>query len=102
MIPERKMKKLLLLSVLATSGLAQAAEAIPDVVKLFSEQQNIKIIKKIDAAVRVLNNIEVKQKQNLLNMGGVIDLLESVIVDLQKMDIEATLNKENVEGEEKE
>lgn len=43
------MKKLLLLSVLATSGLAQAAEAIPDVVKLFSEQQNIKIIKKIDA-----------------------------------------------------
>ena len=52
------------------------------------------IIKKIDAAVRVLNN--------LLNMGGVIDLLESVIVDLQKMDIEATLNKENVEGEEKE
>ena len=60
------------------------------------------IIKKIDAAVRVLNNIEVKQKQNLLNMGGGIDLLESVIVDLQKMDIEATLNKENVEGEEKE
>lgn len=60
------------------------------------------IIKKIDAAVRVLNNIEVKQKQNLLNMGGVIDLLESVIVDLQKMDIETTLNKENVEGEEKE
>ena len=60
------------------------------------------IIKKIDAAVRVLNNIEVKQKQNLLNMGGAIDLLESVIVDLQKMDIEATLNKENAEGEEKE
>ena len=52
------------------------------------------IIKKIDAAVRVLNNIEVKQKQNLLNMGGVIDLLESVI--------EATLNNENAEGEEKE
>ncbi len=60
------------------------------------------IIKKIDAAVRVLNNIEVKQKQNLLNMGGVIDLLESVIVDLQKMDIETTLNKEDIEGEEKE
>lgn len=60
------------------------------------------VIKKIDAAVRVLNNIEVKQKQNLLNMGGVIDLLGSVIGDLQKMDIEATLNKEDVEGEEKE
>lgn len=60
------------------------------------------IIKKIDAAVRVLNNIEVKQKQNLLNMGGVIDLLESVIGDLQKMDIETTLNKEDIEGEEKE
>ena len=37
-----------------------------------------------------------------MNMGGVIDLLESVIGDLQKMDIEATLNKEDVEGEEKE
>ena len=60
------------------------------------------IIKKIDAAVRVLNNIEVKQKQNLLNLGVFIDLLESVIVDLQKMDIEATLNKEDIEGEEKE
>ena len=43
------MKKLLLISLLVTSGLAQAAEAIPDVVKNFSEQQNIKIIKKIDA-----------------------------------------------------
>ena len=43
------MKKLLLISLLVTSGLAQAAEAIPDVVKTFSEQQNIKIIKKIDA-----------------------------------------------------
>ena len=60
------------------------------------------IIKKIDAAVRVLNNIEVKQKQNLLNMGGVIDLLEGVIIDLQKMDIDTTLNKEDVDGEEKE
>ena len=43
------MKKLLLLSALTASGLAQAAEAIPDVVKHFSEQQNIKIIKKLDA-----------------------------------------------------
>jgi thiol:disulfide interchange protein DsbG len=43
------MKKLLLISLLVTSGLAQAAEAIPDVVKTFSEQQDIKIIKKIDA-----------------------------------------------------
>ena len=43
------MKKLLLLSALATSGLVQAADAIPDVVKHFSEQQNIKIIKKLDA-----------------------------------------------------
>lgn len=60
------------------------------------------IIKRIDTAVRVLNNIEVKQKQNLLNMGGVIDLLEGVIIDLQKMDIDATLNKEDVDGEEKE
>jgi thiol:disulfide interchange protein DsbG len=45
------MKKLLLISLLVTSGLAQAAEAIPDVVKTFSEQQDIKIIKKIDAPV---------------------------------------------------
>lgn len=33
------MKKLLLLSALAASGLTQAADAIPDVVKQFSEQQ---------------------------------------------------------------
>jgi thiol:disulfide interchange protein DsbG len=43
------MNKLLLLSALVSSGLAQAAEAIPDVVKHFSEQQDIKIIKKLDA-----------------------------------------------------
>ncbi|ELH8607611.1 thiol:disulfide interchange protein DsbG [Enterobacter asburiae] len=43
------MKKLLLLSALATSGLVQAADAIPEVVKHFGEQQNIKIIKKLDA-----------------------------------------------------
>ena len=42
-------EKLLLLSALATSGLARAADAIPDVVKQFSEQQQIKIIKKLDA-----------------------------------------------------
>lgn len=60
------------------------------------------VIKKIDAAVRVLNNIEVKQKQNLLNMGGVIDLLESVIADLQKMNIEATLNKGASDNKEEE
>ena len=40
------MRKLLLLSALATSGLVQAAEDIPDVVKHFSEQQQINIIKK--------------------------------------------------------
>jgi thiol:disulfide interchange protein DsbG len=48
-MPEMRMKKLLLLSVLAVSGLAHATEAVPDVVKNFSEQQGIKIIKKIDA-----------------------------------------------------
>jgi hypothetical protein len=40
------MKKLLLLSLLATSGLAQAAEAIPDVVKTFSEQQTLRSLRK--------------------------------------------------------
>lgn len=58
------------------------------------------IIKKVDAAIRVLNNIEVKQKQNLLNMGGVIDLLESVSADLQKMDIESTLDIKEEENKE--
>ena len=43
------MKKLLLLSVLSVSGLAHATDTVPDVVKNFSEQQGIKIIKKIDA-----------------------------------------------------
>jgi thiol:disulfide interchange protein DsbG len=43
------MKKLLLLTLLAASGLAQSDGAIPDVVKNVSQQQNITIIKQIDA-----------------------------------------------------
>ena len=42
-------KKVLLLSALMASGLVRAEETLPDVVKHFSEQQDIKIIKKIDA-----------------------------------------------------
>ena len=42
-------KKMLLLSALLFSGLVRAEESLPDVVKHFSEQQDIKIIKKIDA-----------------------------------------------------
>ena len=42
-------KKMLLLSALLVSGLVRAEESLPDVVKHFSEQQDIKIIKKIDA-----------------------------------------------------
>ena len=42
-------KKVLLLSALMVSGLVRAEESLPDVVKHFSEQQDIKIIKKIDA-----------------------------------------------------
>lgn len=48
-IPEREMKKLALLSLLMASGLAQAAESIPDVIKNFGQQQDIKIVKKIAA-----------------------------------------------------
>jgi hypothetical protein len=40
------MKNTLLASVLMIPGLAMAAEAVPDAVKRFSEQQGIKIIKK--------------------------------------------------------
>jgi thiol:disulfide interchange protein DsbG len=43
------MKNTLLASVLMIPGLAMAAEAVPDAVKRFSEQQGIKIIKKINA-----------------------------------------------------
>ncbi|EOI5915097.1 thiol:disulfide interchange protein DsbG [Enterobacter hormaechei] len=42
-------KKVLLLSALMVTGLVRAEESLPDVVKHFSEQQDIKIIKKIDA-----------------------------------------------------
>ena len=45
-------KKVLLLSALMVSGLVSAEESLPDVVKHFSEQQDIKIIKKIDARRR--------------------------------------------------
>lgn len=53
------------------------------------------IIKKINTATMVLGNIDVRGKNNLLNLGGAIDLLESVAAQLQKMDIEKTLNKDD-------
>lgn len=53
------------------------------------------IIKKINTATMVLGNIDVRGKNNLLNLGGAIDLLESVAAQLQKMDIERTLNKDD-------
>jgi len=49
LIMEMKMKKLLLLSLLAIAGRAISAEAVPEVIKNFGEQQGIKIVKKIDA-----------------------------------------------------
>lgn len=52
------------------------------------------IIKKINTATMVLGNIDVRGKNNLLNLGGAIDLLESVAAQLQKMDIENTLNRD--------
>ncbi|MXG35666.1 thiol:disulfide interchange protein DsbG, partial [Escherichia coli] len=42
-------KKVLLLAALMVSGGLKAEETLPDAVKNFSEQQDIKILKKIDA-----------------------------------------------------
>lgn len=39
-------------------------------------------IKKLNTVVLVLNQIGVNGKQNLLNLGGAIDLIENVISDL--------------------
>ncbi len=49
MLQRLSTKKMLLVSALMASGLARAEVAVPDVVKNFSEQQDIKIIKKIEA-----------------------------------------------------
>lgn len=52
------------------------------------------IIKKINTATMVLGNIDVRGKNNLLNLGGAIDMLEGIAAQLQRMDIENTLNKD--------
>lgn len=43
----------------------------------------------------VLSNIDVRGKNNLLNLGGAIDLLEGVAAQLTKINIENTLNKDD-------
>ena len=53
------------------------------------------IIKKINTATMVLSNIDVRRKNNLLNLGGAIDLLEGVAAQLTKINIENTLNKDD-------
>jgi hypothetical protein len=53
------------------------------------------IIKKINTATMVLSNIDVRGKNNLLNLGGAIDLLEGVAAQLTKINIENTLNKDD-------
>ena len=53
------------------------------------------IIKKINTATMVLSNIDVRGKNNLLNLGGEIDLLEGVAAPLTKINIENTLNKDD-------
>ena len=53
------------------------------------------IIKKINTATMVLSNIDVRGKNNLLNLGGAIDLLEGVSAQLTKINIENTLNKDD-------
>lgn len=42
-------------------------------------------ISKLNTVVFVLNQIGVNGKQNLLNLGGAIDMIESVISDLAKV-----------------
>ena len=53
------------------------------------------IIKKINTATMVLSNIDVRGKNNLLKLGGAIDLLEGVAAQLTKINIENTLNKDD-------
>lgn len=53
------------------------------------------IIKKINTATMVLSNIDVRGKNNLLNLGGAIDLLDGVAAQLTKINIENTLNKDD-------
>ena len=44
---------------------------------------NMEMIQKLTAACGALNQIDVRGKQNLINLYGSIDILEAVIVALQ-------------------
>lgn len=44
-------------------------------------------ISKINMAIHVLNHIDTCGKQNLLNLGGAIDLLENVVAELGQMQV---------------
>ena len=44
-------------------------------------------INKLNMAIHVLNHIDTCGKQNLLNLGGAIDLLENVVTELGQMQV---------------
>lgn len=44
------------------------------------------VMTKVNMAIQVLNHIETSGKQNLLNLGGAIDLLETVVATLGEME----------------
>ena len=45
------------------------------------------VISKINMAIHVLNHIDTCGKQNLLNLGGAIDLLENIVAELGQMQV---------------
>lgn len=55
--------------------------------------ENKDLIKHLSTVCSVLNQIDVRGKQNLMNLSGSIDILETIITNLQK-DLQEKTSKE--------
>ena len=55
--------------------------------------ENKDLIKHLTTVCRALNQIDVRGKQNMMNLSGSIDILETIITNLQK-DLQEKTSKE--------
>lgn len=63
------------------------------------KETKIDLLNKTSAVVTTLGNIEVKGKQNLLNLAGCINVVEEIQAKIARESEEDTPNINNVEGE---
>lgn len=50
-------------------------------------------ITKLNTVVYILNHIETSGKQNLLNLGGAIDILEGIVAEMKEKTVAAEEKK---------